>query len=201
MSIRNVAFVGAIGRSGQRPPGSLDQVAFAGRSNVGKSSLINALVGRKAIARVSGRPGRTQEINFYEVDGRFLLADLPGYGFAEAPVGVRERWEALVREYLSGESRLVGVVLLLDCRRGVTPRDRDMLDILGDTEVPTLFVLTKIDKLNRSRRAAALRDVRAELGVPADQVLGTSARTKDGLSELEESVFALVDAPQTEEET
>lgn len=133
------------------------------------------------------------------MDGRFLLADLPGYGFAQAPVGVRERWESLVREYLAAESRLVGVVLLLDCRRGVTPRDREMLGILETTRIPTLFVLTKIDKLNRSGRVSALREVRSALGAPEDQVLSTSARTKEGMSALEESLLALVDT-QTQEE-
>ncbi|MEJ2548155.1 MAG: ribosome biogenesis GTP-binding protein YihA/YsxC, partial [Gemmatimonadota bacterium] len=94
-------FAGAIGQPGQAPPASLDQVAIAGRSNVGKSSLVNAVVGRKRIARVSGTPGKTREINFYSIDDRFFLVDLPGYGFARAPDAVREAWKRLVEEYLS----------------------------------------------------------------------------------------------------
>lgn len=169
-------------------------MAVAGRSNVGKSSLINALVGRKSLARVSGTPGKTREINFYRIDDRFFLVDLPGYGFARAPDAVRDAWRALMADYLETNARLEGLVLLLDARRGVMDADRQLLQYVAGGQIPVLFVLTKIDKLNRSGRARAVQAVRRELGLPEDQVLATSARTGEGVETLVESVYSLVDA-------
>lgn len=188
-----MAFAGAIGEPGQSPPGDLPQVAIAGRSNVGKSSLINALLGRSKLARVSRRPGKTREINFYEVDGRLYLVDLPGYGFAKAPREVRQRWGPLVESYLATSGRLLGVVVLVDSRHGPTDDDAQMVDYLARLEIPALFVLTKVDKLNRSERKKALRDAREALGVPADQLLATSALTGEGADDLLASLAALLD--------
>jgi len=189
--IKRVEFAGAIGNANQAPPGDLRQVAVAGRSNCGKSSLINAVLGRKKLARVSQTPGKTREINFYEVNGEFFLVDLPGYGYARAPEELRDRWPALIEEFLGDNARLEGVVVLMDARRGVLPADRRLLSFLAERETPVLYVLTKIDKLNRSGRRAALDTVRRDLGAPADQVLATSARTREGLDSLVESIFAL----------
>ncbi|MGW8283845.1 MAG: ribosome biogenesis GTP-binding protein YihA/YsxC, partial [Gemmatimonadota bacterium] len=166
---------------------------IAGRSNVGKSSLVNSIVGRKRIARVSGTPGKTREINFYRINDRFFLVDLPGYGFARAPEAVRDTWNRLVAEYLSKNDRLDGLVLLLDCRRGVQEVDTQLLEYLSSDEIPVLVVLTKIDKLNRSGRSQAVAEVRKRLNIPADQVLATSARTGEGIDLLKESLLALVD--------
>jgi GTP-binding protein len=197
--IGEVEFAGAIGQPGQAPPASLGQVAIAGRSNVGKSSLVNAVVGRKRIARVSGTPGKTREINFYAIDDQFFLVDLPGYGFARAPDAVREAWKRLVEDYLSDNDRLHGLVLLLDARRGVQAADRQLLDYLGENEIPVLVVLTKIDKLNRSGQARAISEVRKSLDLPSDQVLATSARTGQGVETLRESLLALFE-PEPEGE-
>lgn len=191
--VRHVEFVGAIGEPGQPPPLRLPQIAIAGRSNVGKSSLVNRLVGRKSLARTSKRPGRTQEINFFRVDDRFLIADLPGYGFARAPRDVRERWGPLIETYLGDTPGLLGIVLLVDARRGLVQDDRDMVDYLADTGIPVLFALTKADKLNRSGQAGALASLREALGVDADQTLLTSARTGAGVDTLWGSLLALVD--------
>ena len=190
--IKNVVFSGAIGMAGQGPPGDLPQVAIAGRSNCGKSSLINAMLGRKKLARVSQTPGKTREINFYEVNGDFFLVDLPGYGYARAPEELRDLWPALIDVFLSDNPRLEGVVLLMDARRGLLPADQRLLSFLADHEIPVLYVLTKIDKLNRAGQRAAAEAVRRDLDAPADQVLATSARTREGLDSLIESVFALV---------
>jgi GTP-binding protein len=198
--IGEVEFAGAIGRPGQSPPSNLRQVAIAGRSNVGKSSLLNAVVGRKRIARVSGTPGKTREINFYSIDDRFFLVDLPGYGFARAPESVREAWKKLIEAYLSDNERLLGLVLLLDARRGVQELDRQLLGYLEANDIPVLVVLTKIDKLNRSGQARALASVMKELELPADQVLATSARTGQGVETLQESLLALFE-PISEGET
>jgi GTP-binding protein len=197
--IGEVEFAGAIGQPGQAPPAALGQVAIAGRSNVGKSSLVNAVVGRKRIARVSGTPGKTREINFYAIDDRFFLVDLPGYGFARAPDAVRDAWKRLVEDYLSDNDRLQGLVLLLDARRGVQAADRQLLDYLGENGIPVLVVLTKIDKLNRSGQARAISEVRKSLDLPSDQVLATSARTGQGVETLRESLLALFE-PEPEGE-
>ena len=192
--IREVEFAGAIGRPGQAPPADLRQVAIAGRSNVGKSSLVNAVVGRKRIARVSGTPGKTREINFYLIDNRFFLVDLPGYGFARAPETVRDAWKRLVEDYLSHNDRLDGLVLLLDCRRGVQEADSQLLEYLAADEIPVLVVLTKIDKLNRAGRTKAVAEAKKRLEIPADQILATSASTGEGVEMLAESLLALVDS-------
>ncbi|HKK08659.1 MAG TPA: ribosome biogenesis GTP-binding protein YihA/YsxC [Gemmatimonadota bacterium] len=192
MKVGEAEFVGAVGEPGGPIPTRLPQVAIIGRSNVGKSSLINAVLGRKRLARVSRTPGRTQEIHFYEVDGRFCLVDLPGYGFAKVPAEVRQRWGPLIETYLSTSRGLVGVVLLLDARHGPSRDDRRMLDFLERLELPTLFVLTKVDKLSRGERREALERILETLDVPEDQLLATSAVTGEGTATLGDSVLAAV---------
>ena len=196
--IRQVEFAGAIGAPDQSPPGRYPQIAVAGRSNCGKSSLINALVGRKKMARVSQTPGKTQEINFYLVNERFFLADLPGYGFARAPEGARERWRRLIEAFLESSSDLAGIVVLIDARRGLLDQDEQLLAWLAELQIPTLLALTKIDKLNRSGRTRAARDLREALGLPADQLVSTSSVTGEGVDTLRQSLFGLLD-PQTTE--
>ena len=190
--IKQVEFAGAIGLPSQDPPDRLPQVAVAGRSNCGKSSLINAIVGRKSLARVSQKPGKTREINFYLVNHRFYLVDLPGYGYARAPGETRDLWPVLIDPYLADNDMLRGVVVLLDGRRGVLPVDQRLISFLADTGTPVLYVLTKMDKLNRAGRRMAMDKVREQLSAPEDQVLATSARTRDGLEDLVHSVLALV---------
>jgi GTP-binding protein len=201
VKLRSVEFAGAIARPGQPPPGTLPQVAFAGRSNVGKSSLINRLLERhrKQIARVSGRPGKTQEINFYRINADlggevddFFLVDLPGYGFARAPKPVREAWKPLIESYIGGSSDLLGVVQLIDARHDPTPEDLKMVEYLADIEMPTLFVLTKIDKLKPAERERRLRTTGAQLSIEQDQLVPFSATTGEGRTVLLESVGHLL---------
>ncbi len=196
--IKQVEFAGAIGAPGQSPPGRLPQIAFAGRSNCGKSSLINALVGRKTMARVSQTPGKTQEINFYLINDRFFLTDLPGYGFARAPDAERERWRRLIEAFLETSPDLAGIVVLIDARRGLLEQDEQLLGWLGELQIPALLALTKIDKLNRSGRARAARDLREALGLPADQLVSTSSVTGEGVDTLRDSLFGLLDPQPTE---
>ena len=196
--IRQVEFAGAIGAPGQAPPAKLPQVAVAGRSNCGKSSLINALVGRKKMARVSQTPGKTQEINFYRINDRFFLTDLPGYGFARAPEQARDRWRGLIEGFLETSTDLAGIVVLIDARRGLLEQDEQLLAWLARLQIPTLIALTKIDKLNRSGRARAARELRNALGLPADQLVSTSSLTGEGIDLLRESLFGLLDAQPTE---
>ena len=202
MHIKSVEFAGAIAKINGKAPGSFPQVAFSGRSNVGKSSLINRLLGRTrtAVARVSATPGKTQEINFYDVqakatDGdavRFYLVDLPGYGYAKVPNSVRKEWRPLIEWYLGNTKLLKGVVQLIDARHEPVEADRTMVRYLADTGAPTLFVLTKVDKLTRAHRPTQIRSLLRELGIDPEQAIEFSAKTGEGREELLESVAALL---------
>jgi GTP-binding protein len=162
------------------PPAAGPELVFAGRSNVGKSSAINALAGRKRLAFASKTPGRTRNINFFELGGGGRLVDLPGYGYAAAPRAMRASWEPLIGGYLSSRRPFAGVVLLTDARRPLTPSDQQFLDWLVPVEAPRLVLLSKSDKLSRAERAAALSRSRAALvraGFEAEVMLFSS---KDG---------------------
>lgn len=190
--IKSVDFAGAIGQIGQSAPQSaegLPQVAFSGRSNVGKSSLINRMLGRTRtpIARVSSTPGKTQEINFFRVRsdiGDVALVDLPGYGFARAPDEARVHWGRLIEGFLSSTEDLRGVVQLIDIRHGPTDDDRKAIEYLADVGMPVLFVLTKADKLKPQKRKAAIAEITAGLGVESDQVIPVSVLSGHGITEL-----------------
>ncbi|MEO5509114.1 MAG: ribosome biogenesis GTP-binding protein YihA/YsxC [Longimicrobiales bacterium] len=208
MKIKRVEFAGAMGRPDQLPPGTLPQVAFSGRSNVGKSSLINRIIGRTRtqLARVSATPGKTQEINFYRIvseaasvqgggipeELEFFLVDLPGYGFAKAPVEQRMKWRPLIEGYLGGPHDLRGVVQLIDVRQGPTPDDHRMIQYLSATGLPALFALTKVDKLKSNERERQLPKVAASLGVEIDQVVPFSSLNGEGTEDLLDSIAALL---------
>ena len=202
MKIRDVEFAGAIAGSNRQVPGDLVQIAFAGRSNVGKSSLINRLLGRTRtpVARVSATPGKTQEINFYRVnaeltsgrDAPFFLVDLPGYGYARAPDAVRARWGPLVERYLADSEKLRGVVQLVDMRHPPTPLDLQMFEYLGEIEVPVLVVLTKADKLKSSEAATREADLSKSLGLPSEQLIAFSAKTGAGRDALLDALDGLL---------
>lgn len=207
MLIKRVEFAGAIGNTKQKPPGELPHIAFSGRSNVGKSSLINTVLNRTRsnIARVSATPGKTREINFFTVNAlssddqalEFFLVDLPGYGYAKVPQGVKQQWQDVMEWYLRNTPQLKGVVQLIDVRHEPTDADRTMLRYLIETEMPALIVLTKVDKLTRSARGAQVRSVVSELGVDPDQIIEFSAVTGEGKEELLDTLEALL---QTNEE-
>ena len=200
--IRSLEFIGGMASAdGWRPEPSLPEVAFAGRSNVGKSSLLNALVRRKAFARVSRTPGRTREINFFRVNNKFTLADLPGYGYARVSKARHADWGPLIESYLKSTPTLRGVVQLLDVRHDPTADDRRMLDFLADVGVPTLFVVTKVDKLSKSAALTRLRGIAIMLSIDEEQIIQFSAPAGIGRDELAESVSALVEAPAEEAET
>ncbi|TCO71536.1 ribosome biogenesis GTP-binding protein YihA/YsxC [Rhodovulum euryhalinum] len=169
------------------PPADRAEVCFAGRSNVGKSSLINALTGRKALARASNTPGRTQEINYFTLGESHYLVDLPGYGYAEAPVAVVEKWQRLLKAYLSGRQTLRRAFVLIDTRHGVKPVDEEIMRLLDSAAVTFQAVLTKADKVREQDREKVLEQVRAALARhPAafpDLVL-TSSEKGDGITTL-----------------
>jgi GTP-binding protein len=201
LRIKTVEFAGALARPDGPQPGTLPQVAFSGRSNVGKSSLINRLLSRhrSQVARVSATPGKTQEINFYRVlasegarEREFFVVDLPGYGFAKAPPEVRRRWRPLIEGYLSGTPALRGVVQLIDARHGPSADDHRMLEYLALTGLPTLFALTKVDKLKPAQREAKLAEALAALGIDPEQAVPFSALTGEGRDELLDSILSLL---------
>ncbi|HEY4734527.1 MAG TPA: ribosome biogenesis GTP-binding protein YihA/YsxC [Gemmatimonadaceae bacterium] len=198
--IRNVEFIGGMAeKHGWRPDSSLPEVAFAGRSNVGKSSLLNALVRRKSFARVSRTPGRTREINFFRVNNGFVLVDLPGYGYARISKEKKASWKPLMESYLRRTSQLRGIVLLLDIRREPSEDDRDMLDFLSEMEIPTLIALTKTDKLSKSTARQRAADIAKDLALDSEQVIPFSAHSGEGRAELLEAIADLVENKPAEE--
>lgn len=161
--LKECSFVkGVVDLSGL-PPISLLEVAFAGRSNVGKSSLINALTGKEGLARASNTPGRTQELNFFNLGGELVLVDLPGYGYAEAPKAKVDAWNRLLRAYLRGRVNLRRVMMLVDSRHGLMKADREMMKMFDECAVSYQIVLTKADKLSESARHACLAKTEAEV--------------------------------------
>ena len=192
--IRKLEFLGGMASAaGWRPATELPEVAFAGRSNVGKSSLLNRLVRRKAFARVSRTPGRTREINFFKVNDQFILADLPGYGYARISKEKKADWKPLIEGYLRLTRDLAGVVLLLDIRRDPSDDDVAMLDYLAELEIPTVVVLTKIDKVGGNAVEERTRDIMGSLSLSRDQTIPFSATTGEGREELAEALVTLID--------
>lgn len=191
---------GMASADGWRPESELPEVAFAGRSNVGKSSLLNRLVRRKAFARVSRTPGRTREINFFRVNSSFILADLPGYGYAKISKEKKADWKPLIEGYLKRTPALAGVVQLLDIRREPSDDDVAMLDYLAELELPTIVVLTKTDKLSRLAAEERVEEIMNSLSLSRDQTIPFSSATGLGRDELAEAVASLVDATRNSEQ-
>ncbi len=171
------------------------EVCFAGRSNVGKSSLINAITNRKALARASNTPGRTQEINFFELGENRYLVDLPGYGFANAPVAVVEKWQRLLKNYLSGRPNLRRAFVLIDSRHGIKPVDEEIMQLMNRSALTFQVVLTKIDKIKEPEQEKVLIQVRAKLAKhPAafPELVVTSSDKGDGIATLRAVIAGLI---------
>lgn len=179
---RKVEFIGSF--TTKLPAPSLPEIAFAGRSNVGKSSALNALVGSKKVARVSKTPGRTQALNLFDIDGRFTFVDLPGYGYAKVPEDIQERWKHAIETYLGTRPTLRLVVCLVDGRHEAQPLDRALIAGLEVAELPLVVVATKMDKVKRSARGRHRRRLVEGLVVPKDAVIPFSSTTYEGVAEL-----------------
>ena len=178
----------------QIPESSLPEIAFAGRSNVGKSSLVNALTGRKTLARTSHTPGRTQQLNFFDLGARLMIADMPGYGYARAPKAEVEKWTRLVNAYLKGRQQLLRVLVLIDARHGLKDVDHKVMKMLDTSAVSYQLVLTKIDKVKPGPLEKLLEKMRGEMSrhVAAHPIIRcTSSAKKQGIEELRAEIMRL----------
>ena len=195
MKIRTVEYAGTIAKPGGPSPGNLPQIAFSGRSNVGKSSLINTLLRRhrSKIARVSATPGKTQALNFFQVNDKFFLVDLPGYGYAKVPKAVSAAWSKLIEWYLAESGAVGAVVHLVDARRKPTEHDIDMVAYLSELGIPALVILTKMDKLKWSERKKAIKRALEALELDEDQVLPFSSKTGEGRDDLLRALESLLE--------
>jgi GTP-binding protein len=184
-------FIAGVASPSALPPEGLPEIAFVGRSNVGKSSLVNALTGRRTLARISNTPGRTRQINFFDLGGRLMLVDLPGYGYAEASKSAVKNWTSLVRHYLQTRAALRRVCLLIDSRHGIKEVDRPLMRMLDDAGVSYQIVLTKADKTGKGELAPVPDQIKAELAphvAAHPEIHLTSALDRRGIAELREAL-------------
>lgn len=194
---RHAVFEISVAKPQDLPPATGPEIAFAGRSNAGKSSAINTLVGHTRLAFVSKTPGRTQLINLFRLPNGAALVDLPGYGYADVPIAVRKHWQGLLEHYLTRRQELAGLVMIMDARRPLTPLDRQMINWFGPTGKPIHCLLTKADKLTRQEQAKILKEVRAEIegaGSPITASLFSSLK-KTGMDEVEPVVASWLANP------
>ena len=191
MIVKNVSLETVCGVTSRLPENELPEIAFAGKSNVGKSSLINGLVNRKALARTSAQPGKTQTINFYNLNSAMYLVDLPGYGYAKVAQEIREKWGKLIERYLHGSKQLKAVFLLVDIRHEPSENDKRMYEWIVYNGYDPIIIATKLDKIKRSQIQKQLKILRTGLNVkPGTQILPFSAETKQGRDEI----WALIDS-------
>ena len=193
MIIRSAKFICSAVTPGQYPPDDLPEVAFAGRSNVGKSSLINKILNRKKLVRTSKTPGRTQLLNFFEINELWRFVDLPGYGYAKVPVEVQKRWRPMVESYLTTRVNLRGMVWLLDIRREVSKEDLQLWDWLQAKQVEVIIVVTKADKLSKNKRNKQAASIARSLGREAQELIQFSATSGEGKDEIWQALLRILE--------
>lgn len=196
MKIVSAEFIKSAAEPSHYPEGAFPEIAFAGRSNVGKSSLINTITSKKNLARTSSTPGCTQLINFFTINNQLSFVDLPGYGFAKVPEAVRKNWKPMIEKYLTERKNLRLVILIVDIRRNPSEEEISFIQWLNIYNIPFLFVLTKIDKLSRNQRAVRWRSIKELLGLTANPVL-FSARTGEGKGAIWKSIRDVLDREPT----
>ena len=194
MKIRKVSLYRTVYKPEDLPQTPYNEVAFVGRSNVGKSSLLNTLVNNFKLARVSSEPGKTRSVNFYLVNDRFFLVDLPGYGFAKVPLSEQKRWRELIEGYLKDRDRLKGVFLLVDSRVGPTEKDLQMKEWLDFYGIPHVVVATKVDKLKKSERSKLERKIRDVFKDETVKIVPFSSKTREGRDKLLKEIKRLVES-------
>jgi GTP-binding protein len=194
MIIHSAKFVCSAVTPGQYPPVDLPEVAFAGRSNVGKSSLINKILNRKKLVRTSKTPGRTQLLNFFEINELWRFVDFPGYGYAKVPVEIKKRWRPMVESYLTSRVNLRGMVWLLDIRREVSKEDLQLWDWLQVKQVPVIIVVTKADKLSKNKRNKQAASIAKSLGRKAQELIQFSATSGEGKDEIWQALLRILEA-------
>jgi len=192
MIIKSAEFVTSAVKPSQYPPAEMPEIAFAGRSNVGKSSLINTLVNRKRLVKTSTTPGRTQLVNFFVVNGAFIFVDLPGYGYAKVPMPVKRTWGPMIETYLKGRENLKGVVLLMDIRRVPRQEEKTFIVWLNHYNIPPVLALTKADKLSKSKQARQRAVIAESLGVAANGLIPFSAKTRLGRTAVWDAIEGLL---------
>ncbi len=193
MIIKNVSLEIVCGVTSKLPKNTMPEIAFAGKSNVGKSSLINGLMNRKSLARTSAQPGKTQTINFYNINDVMYLVDLPGYGYAKASLAVKEQWGKMIERYLRGSVQLRAVFLLIDIRHEPSANDKQMYEWIVHNGYDPIIVATKLDKINRSQVQKHLKMIRTGLNIkPGTVVIPFSAVTKQGRDEIWEQMEVLL---------
>jgi GTP-binding protein len=188
MKILSAEFITSATRPSQYPPANFPEIAFSGKSNVGKSSLINVLVNRKRLVKTSTTPGRTQLINFFDINSNLTFVDLPGYGYAKVPASIQKGWRPMIETYLSERLTLRAVVMIMDIRRIPDEKDLYLINWLGHHQIPTIPILTKTDKLKTSQQARQLTLVSATTGISKDQILLFSAKTRTGIEQIWEAI-------------
>jgi GTP-binding protein len=194
MKIKSAKFITSATKPSQYPPADLPEIAFAGRSNVGKSSLINTLVNRKHLVKTSRTPGRTQLINFFNINDAMGFVDLPGYGYAKVPVSVRKKWGPMIETFLSQRERLKGIVVIMDVRRTPGAEELDLLHWLAHYNIACILVITKADKLSKNKQTKQVNTIIQALGVAKDEVILFSAKTRLGKDAVWEAILALLEA-------
>ena len=180
MIIKSAEFVTSAVRPSQYPPADMPEVAFAGRSNVGKSSLINTIINRKRLVKTSSTPGYTRLINFFKINSAFLLVDLPGYGYAKVPKTVKKQWGPMIETYLSTRKTLKGVVLIMDIRRIPGPEELQFIDWLEHIGLPVVLILTKADKLSKTKQIKQQLSIAKTLNMDPNGLILFSAKTRQG---------------------
>jgi len=196
MIIRSAKFICSAVTPEHYPPADLPEVAFAGRSNVGKSSLINKILNRKKLVRTSKTPGRTQLLNFFEINEIYRFVDLPGYGYAKVPAEVQKRWRPMVETYLTSRSNMRGMVLLLDIRRAPSKEDLNLWHWLQTMSIEVVTVTTKVDKLSRNKRNKQIAAIARALGCKKERLIEFSAMTGEGREEIWQALLKLLEIIQ-----
>ncbi len=193
MLIKSAEFVTSATKPSEYPPAQLPEIAFAGRSNVGKSSLINTLVNRKRLVKTSSTPGRTQLINFFDINRQMGFVDLPGYGYAKVPLSVRKKWGPMIETYLSGRETLRGVVVIMDIRRTPRQEELNLLGWLGHYSINGMVVLTKTDKLSKNRVSQQHSHIARALEMDKKDIILFSAKSRRGRDALWQAILALIE--------